>query len=73
MTDYEYCLNFFDGSKYFYDDGKLSNIGGPAVVHGKSGEKEYWIDGIQYESMEQAERKHADLNHLLDKILKILK
>ena len=38
------AIEWFDGSKYYYQDDQLHRTDGPAVEWA-NGSKEYWIDG----------------------------
>ncbi len=34
-----------DGIKTYYDKGKVSRLGGPAIIYDDDREDEYWVDG----------------------------
>ena len=44
---YWYAIEFFDGRKFWYKNGKLLREDGPAIEY-SDGKKEYWIDGKRH-------------------------
>lgn len=58
------CFEFFDGSKYWYKNGKLHRLDGPAVINIKLDIKIWCLDGYQYTEEKYKKLSFAILNNL---------
>jgi hypothetical protein len=71
-------VEYIDGSKYWYENGKRHRLGGPAIEHA-DGRKEWWIDGEDYteeEFLAKTQTKEltvAEIEKLLGYSVKIVK